>query len=485
MVADTLLVRCRPGEVRLARVNHKGALIDFALYRTQSQRNQAQAGDVFLGRVKKVVPALEAAFVDIGAEREGFLGLTDARPHQHTSSTVRDRIADYVHEGESVLVQVTAEARADKGAKLTRRPSVTGALLVLTPGDPGVRVSKRVTDDAMRAKMRAAITGKLPGDVGCVVRSAARDASEAALKGELALLTARWTEILDRARACTAPARLSAEDLIPVQYLTETGLAGLGRIEIDDAELARATQAELEKLGALPPGKVERPAGREDIFKVHAIADEIDALMSPVVPLKSGGTLIIEETAALTVIDVNAGGGRGADAAMTTNLEAVKEAARQMRLRNLSGLIVMDLMAVRGEGAYGRIVNALKDAVAHDPAGPFILGTTKAGLLEITRPRKRAPLSHALSGPCPVCASNRAESPLATGLRALERVLEEVWAQPALVPTLRVSGDVISALKTQAPDALGEVARKLGHDLDFIEDNARPKGTFAIEQARD
>ena len=496
MPTDTLIVRVRPGEIRLALLDtKKHQLKDFALYRGQVSGRAggpgAQVGEVYLGRVKKVLPAMEAAFVDIGQSREGFLGLSDARPQQQMgASAVRDRISDYVREGEAIWVQVLAEARDDKGAKLSRRISVTGSLCVLTPGDPGVRVSKRVGDEVERNRLRACIVGALKNGDGCVMRSGAQGATEAALRGEIELLRARWVELQERAAGATPPKRLSAEDLAPVQFLTETGVAGLAKIVVDDSGLAAALALELEKLGVALPGGVERHVGASDVFQALGIADEVAGLLCPVVKLKSGGSLIIEETAAFTAIDVNAGasaegrGGRGADLAFATNLEAVAEAARQMRLRNLGGLIVMDLMAMQDGVAAGRIVTAMKEAVAHDPAGPNVLGTTKAGLLEITRPRRRPPLSHQVLGPCPVCGSHLAEAPLTVGLRALEQVLAEVWASPALIPILRAPTAVVLALRHEAPDALDEIESRLGQPLDMILDDALAPGTFRIDQAR-
>jgi ribonuclease G len=494
MTTDILIVRVRPGEVRIALLDTKKAhLKDFALYRTQSAgagAEGAEVGDVYLGRVKKVIPAMEAAFVDIGHAREGFLGLSDARLHQQVGNTaVRDRISDYVREGDVVTVQVLAEARDDKGPKLSRRISVIGSLCVLTPGDPGVRVSKRVGDDVERNRLRAALAGTLGNGNGCVVRSGAQGANAASMKAEIELLQARWSELHGRADAAHAPARLSADDLPPIRFLTEVGTVGLSKIVVDDPAMALALTRELEKLGIVLPGGVERHLGNADVFEVLGVADEVAGLMRPTVALKSGGSIIIEETAALTVIDVNSGGsaegrgGRGADLALSTNLEAVTEAARQMRLRNLGGLIVMDLMALSGEKTVGRVVNTLKEAVAHDPAGPHVLGTTKTGLLEITRPRRRPPLSHQLLGPCPLCASHRAEAPLTVGLRALDQVLAEVWASPALIPALRAPKSIIMALQDDASDALKEMEAKLGQTLDLLVDDQLPPGTFRVEQS--
>jgi len=491
MPTDTLIVRVRPGEVRVAQIDTKSRLTGFALYRSPSAKQGALVGDVYLGRVKKVIPAMEAAFVDIGAEREGFLGLSDARPQQQMgTSAARDRISDYVREGDAIIVQVQAEARDDKGAKLSRRISVAGSLCVLTPGDPGVRVSKRVAGDVERNRLRTAIAGELTNGDGCVLRSGAEGALEETLRSEVEQLLARWGEWQARAAAAKPPSRLSADDLPPIQFLSENGVAGIAKIIIDDPSMASGVTLELQKLGIEVPGGVERHLGNTDVFQVLGIADEVSELLQPTVKLKSGGSIIIEHTAALTAIDVNAGsaaegrGGRGNDLAMATNLEAVAEAARQMRLRNLGGLIIIDLMAVKGLGGLGRIVTAMKDAVAHDPAGPHVLGTTKAGLLEITRPRRRSPLYQQILGPCPVCATGHAELPLTVGLRALDQVLAEVWASPALIPALHAPEGVIQALQGDGASALIEMEAKLGQSLEMVADDTLAAGTFRIESAK-
>lgn len=487
MAADTLIVRVRPGEMRMALVDAESRLKDFALYRGVAQ---GLVGDLFFGRVKKVIPAMEAAFIDIGAERDGFLGLPEARPQPFMGGEApRDRISDYVREGEAVVVQVLAEARDGKGPKLTRRPSVAGAFCVLTPNDPGVRVSKRVANDAERNRLRAAVLGQLKNGEGCVVRSGAQGAADGVLAREVELLRARWRAIQDRAASAQPPAQLNGEDQPAIQFLSDIGFDGLSKAVVDDPAAAKALETELGKLGVALPGGVARHAGGGDVFAAFGVADEAAALLAPTVALPSGGSLIVEETAALTSIDVNAGGaaegkgGRGSDLALFTNLEAVQEAARQMRLRNLCGLIVIDLMAMRGEEQTGRVVNALKEALARDPAGPFVLGTTRGGLLEVTRPRRRPPLSTQLLGPCPVCATGRAEAPLTVGLRALDRVLAEVWGNPALIPALRTPTPVVRALMAEAPGALSEMEAKLGQPLELIADDTLKPGQFKVEAA--
>lgn len=491
-MSETLIVRVRPGETRIARASAEGKLKDFAIYADQSVgEGVGLVGDVFLGRVKKVIPAMEAAFIDIGAARDGFLGLPEARPHPFMGGEApRDRISDYVHEGQALLVQVLAAERDGKGPKLSARISVAGAFLVLTPTDPGIRVSKRIRDDAERNRLRALLTsGQLRESEGCVVRSGASGAGKKTIQGEIELLRARWMELKAHAAHATPPALVSGDVPAAVQFLTENGLSGIGKIVIDDGSSAKRLQKDLTALGALPPGGIERHTGAADVFDVLGVADEVAGLMSASVRLAGGGSLIIEETAAVTTIDVNVGGaaagkgGRAQDLALSTNLEAVKEVARQMRLRNLAGLIVIDILTMTGKDGPGRVVTALKEATALDPASPQVLGTTNGGLLEVTRPRRRPPLSTQWMAPCPVCRMGRTEAPLSIGYRALDRVLADVWAQPSLIPALRSTSLVIRALKEHGQTALDEMEIKLGQPLELISDDSIPFGQFYIEPA--
>lgn len=491
-MTDILAVRARPGEIRIARVDANHHLKDFAVYRTALADGLGHVGGIYLGRVKKVVPALEAAFIDLGTDRNGFLGLAEARPQLHMGGKPKgDRISDYVQEGQKILVQVLASAREDKGPKISRRLSIAGAHCILTPGDPGARLSKRIKDDEERSRLRTMVVGKLSDDMGCVVRSNAIGISEDAMVREIEVLRAHWHDLQSRAEETAPPRFLSGEDTPPVQFLSENGFSGLAKVIVDDPALTKSVNTELHALGMIPPGGVVRHPGGQDIFVELGVADAVAGILDPMVRLKSGGSLIIEETAALTSIDINAGGAaaaqnstRGHDLAMATNIEAVWETARQMRLRNLAGLIVLDLMPVRGQDALGKIVNTLKKALSHDPVGPQVLGTTKGGLLELTRPRRRPPLSHILYGPCPTCGGHEALSALTVGLAGLDRVLAEVWASPALIPALRTSPSVVNALKAEGVQALQEIEVKLGQSLDLVADQNIVPGTFQVEATK-
>jgi len=479
---DILAVRVRPGETRIARIQENGKLRDFALYRDEQP---GMVGDVFWARVRKVMPNLEAAFIDIGAARDGFLGIAEARPQAFSGGArPQDRISDYVHEGQALLVQVVAAARDDKGAKLTRRVNVSGAYAVLTPNDPGIRISKRISDDHQRNRLRTMVSGLLGDHDGCVIRSAAEDATERTVKEDLAVLQAEWLDWQDRAKHAAPPHLISNEALPTVRYLSDHGHDGIGRIVIDHGEMAQTLKRELDKLGALPVGGVEVHA-RDDVFTALGVAEEIDGLIRPRAALPGGGSIVIEEGETLTAIDINAAQGQAkggnADPALATNLEAMKEIARQMRLRNLGGLIVIDLIGMRGADGAGRVVTALKDAVVHDPAGPQVLGTTRGGLLEVTRPRRRPPLSHELLANCPICGGRHVEAPLSVGYRALDQVMAEVWAQPALIPCLSAPPLVVDALLRDGQAALTDIETKLGQALELRVDDSLGPEQFRVD----
>ncbi|MEG3619509.1 ribonuclease E/G [Magnetovibrio sp. PR-2] len=485
---DSLVVRVRPGETRIARVDGDGRLKDFAVYR---EHIPGEVGDVFWARVKKVVPNLEAAFVDIGAERDGFLGLAEARPQPFMGGEApRDRISDYVREGEAVMVQVVAAARDDKGAKLTRRVSVSGAYVVLTPNDPGIRVSKRIAGDTERSRLRTMLSSVLAGNEGCVIRSSAMGVREKLVSEDLRLLRGRWAILCDHAKGVTPPALISADVPPALQFLNESGHGNYTKVLVDDGGTCEQIKSELTKLNVMPSGGVEHVTTHFDIFETAAIQDDVAGLLVPRVKLPGGGSLVIEQTAALTTIDVNAGAakakasGRGPqDLALATNVEAMREIARQIRLRNIAGLIVVDYIGMRAKDSLGRMVTALKDAMLPDPVGPQVLGTTKGGLLEITRPRRRPPLAQVLAVPCPSCqGSGAVEAPLSVAYRALDQVLADVWADPALIPVLNVPNCVFEVLKQDGQEALTRMEAKLGQPLDVRQDASLSPDAFRIDR---
>lgn len=408
---DRLLVSRSPGETRLALAGAQGA-VELAVI-----RREHVVGGVWLGRVVGV-GAGGFAFVDIGLARPGV---------------VRGQA---LREGEAVLVQGQADPRRDKGARLTTEVSLAGRLLVYSPTRPGVAVSRRMGPPAGRDRLARAVGAMAHAGEGVVVRAAAADADDEALRAELERLRAAWAEIEGARAAATPPACLLPPD--PIGRMLADA-PGVGRILVDD------TTAFAEMRRRFPD-----IAEREESV-AEALDEAIAEALGREVPLPSGGRLVIDETAAATLVDVDAGAGPAAAA----NAEAVAALLRQMRLRNLSGHILLD--AVPGPGGGWGAARALAKRLGDDPVPAQVAGVTKLGLIELTRERRRASLAEVM------LETQYSPTPETAALAALRRLLREARHRPT-VSGLRVAPEVAAALNA-LPGPLAEAERRLGRRL--------------------
>ena len=485
MTIDHVLISTSPGETRTALLTH-GRLVEILISRAGGE---SLVGNVYLGRVASVNKGLDAAFVDIGTGRDGFLAVAEVRPAGPSSRTngSKDGIGDYVNEGDEVLVQVSRDPVEDKGPKLTARMSLPGVNLVFRPQQAGVSISKRIAEAAERGRLTG-IVAKLArefetGGGGFIVRTAAAGAETLTLEEEAARLTARWREIEERARAASPPRLLLAEVSLAFNALRDGGGAGIEKIIADDADALAGVrdfcEAEMPALAKL----AELHKGPETLFEAYGVEEQIDAALSPSVPLPGGGSLIISQTPALTAIDVNTGGadeGSPERTAFRVNLEAAHEAARQIRLRNLSGMIVIDFVPVRDAGLKQEVLDALRQATAAAALSVFIAGTTRLGLVEMTRPRHGPTLLDILCGET-ASAPDAVKSPLTLALEALRAVLRR--RGPGV--TLKASPDVIEVLSApQGPGsaalALRQAEERLGLAIGLAPDHTLAEGRYDI-----
>lgn len=424
---DEILISASPGETRLALI--AGAVpVEFIV-----DRGDGLPGDVVLGRVLSVNHPLGAAFVDIGAAQPGFLSPVGK-----------------ARQGDALLVQVTASARAAKGAELTAAPSLAGQVLAYSPFRPGLSISRKIEDEAERARLRALVKPWLMEGEGVVLRTGAAGRDEADLLAELNALRGRWQAIAD-ARAVAEGAKA-----IPARLHAPTALErlltlypGVRAVWVDD----HAALAEARKLFASAQYDAQA-------FARHDAADLLEDALSPVAPLPGGGTLIFGTAAGMTVIDIDSGAG----SPMEANMDAVPEIARQMRLRALAGHILVDLIPSRDRRALGRLVQAMRDAVADDPTPTHVVGTTPLGLLEMTRERHRPTLAETFLEP--TLPTRSADSLALAALRAL---LAEAQSRPAARLGLALSPTVMSALMRR-PTALAIAAARLGQAPTLRED---------------
>lgn len=473
MTVDRILISTGPGEVRVAELND-GELIGLTFERLG---HESRVGDIFLGRVEAVIHNLQAAFVDIGLARSGFLALPEARP---VNGGPDDAIGDYLKEGDAVVVQVTRDPEEEKGAKLTTRPVLTGRDLVFTPKQPGISISRRISDAAERDRLDAVMADQKSGEGGFILRTAAQEAEDEDLKAEAGRLRQRWAEISTLAGTGQAPACLYRELDQARRVLREQSGVDLNAVLVDDADLHKRlidfTKEEMPDITEM----LHLYRGDDTLFESEGVEELIEMALDTTVPLPSGGDLIISETPALTAIDVNTGnasGGNRERLAFDVNSEAAHSIAHQLRLRNLSGLIVIDFVSMRRTDSQENVLSVLRKALADDPNQPFLGGFTRLGLVELTRRRKAPSLSELIcDGPARLI-----NSPLTVALGGLRAALREAVATPAAGYRVTCHPAVAEALMGEADAARKQAETELGGALEITGDATLALDTVLIE----
>lgn len=465
-----ILVSVRPGRTMTALVDD-GRLIDLLV---EDAAVGSLVGNVYLGRVEKTLDQLSAAFVDIGLPKSGFLGLAEARP-VNAERDSHDSISNYLAEGDKVVVQVQRDGFEDKGAKLTMRLALTGRTLILTPGDAAVRISRRIEDADTRSRLETLIDGLKEPDEGFIVRTVAAGASDEDIGRDIETLRQSWLSMVAARDTQSPPSLLLGEPDSVCRALRDLAGDDIERIVIDDAISFTAAKA---YSASSAPGLVDglvRHSGARPLFEAEGIEEDIEHALIPEIALPSGGSLIFGETPALVAIDVNSGGtsrGGAEQSALAANLEAVPEIARQVRLRNLSGLLVIDFVSMRKHGNAGKVLEALKQAVAGDPMSVFVGGFTRFGLVEMTRRRGRESLSKMLGATCDMCEGlGRTRSPMTAALAALDRLLSESAADPSARLSLIVSPELADALHGEAAAARQVAEERLGRAIAVTTDD--------------
>jgi len=474
-MGSTLVINSSPTEVRVALLDD-GTPVELHVER---RADRGVVGNIYRGRVVRVLPGMQAAFVDIGIERTAFLYVNDALPRPITvdepEPEVADgateapepngtpgrgpngesrpgrgfrqapaaNIADVLKHGQDVLVQVQKEPLGQKGARVTRHVTLPGRHLVLMPFSDHIGVSHRITDDAERERLRAVLADGKPEGVGYIVRTAAEGLDEGTLKSEAQLLVRTWTDIEKRGSTGPAP-RLVFEDFdLVLRAVRDFFTVNVEKMVCDDpGDHARV----LETMRTMNPDgatRVELYEGRVPIFDEYGIEVALERALDRRVWLKSGGYIVIDQAEALTAIDVNSGRFVGKSSLEDTitqiNLEAVKEIAYQLRLRNIGGIIIIDFIDMAAAENREKVLTALADALARDKAKSIIVRMSEIGLVEMTRKRVRDSLGHVLTEDCPYCKARgfvKSEQTVANEiLRAIARTLASSPAARVLVNT--------------------------------------------------
>jgi ribonuclease G len=413
-MTQEILVNVTPRETRVA-VIESGVTQELHIERSSAR---GLVGNIYMGKVVRVLPGMQSAFVDIAGERAAFLHVADiwGARHRH-AATAGDAPAEpgppiekILAEGQNLMVQVVKDPLGTKGARLSTQVSLAGRFLVYLPQEAAhIGVSQRIENEDERAQLRERFARLLPAEEkgAFIMRTMAETATDAELASDLEYLRRRWNDIRELAGKA-APLSLLYQDLnLALRVLRDFVGEDTTRIIVDTDETQRAMQAFASVYVPACSERVSHYQGERPLFELYGVEEEIERALARRVALKSGGYLIIDQTEALTTVDVNTGGFVGGrsfdDTIFKTNLEAAQVIARQLRLRNLGGIIIIDFIDMDTEEHRNAVLNEFRKALARDRTRMTINGFTQLGLVEMTRKRTRESLAHVLCQPCPVC----------------------------------------------------------------------------------
>lgn len=466
---EEILVNVTPMEARVAVVEN-GAAQDIHIER---QASRGIVSNIYTGRVARVMPGMQAAFVDIGLDRSGFIHLSDVLGN---SAAAEERIADHLREGQLITVQVIKDPLGQKGARLTTQLSVSTRYLVYMPQGDHVGVSQRIEDTAERARLQEVLAGAMDGESmacgGYILRTAAEGAGEEEISADLRYLKRLWAVVSRRAEEARTP-QLVYEDL-PLQLRTVRDLVrpGIQRVLIDSHDNFLALRDFCLKYMPEVAELVEHYEGERPLFDLHGVEEDLQRALARMVPLKSGGHLVIDQTEAMTTIDVNTGsfvGRRNQEETLfKTNMEAATVLARQLRLRNLGGIIIVDFIDMRDAEHRRQVHRTLEKAMGRDPARNNITGVSELGLVEMTRKRTRESLERMLCEDCPSCAGRGfIKSAETVCYEILREILREARAYETGGLLVLASPTVVERLLDDESQHVGELESFIGRSISF------------------
>lgn len=402
---EQFLINITPQETRVA-ILQSGQVQEVHIERSA---NRGLVGNVYLGRVVRVLPGMQSAFVEVGLSRTAFLHVADIWV-QRGQGECAQPIERMLSEGQSLIVQVLKDPIGSKGARLTTQISIAGRLLVYLPQDKHIGISQRIDSEAGREALRERLQHLLPSEEtgGYIVRTAAEEADDDELLADIHYLRRAWQE-LQALSARVQPPCLLYEDLdLGKRMLRDLVSPETTRIVVDSRENHLRLKHFAEEYMPQVAPLIDHYVGERPMFDLYGVEDEIEKALSRRVELKSGGYLVVDQTEALTTIDVNTGAFVGQrrfdDTIFKTNLEAAQAIARQLRLRNLGGIILIDFIDMGSAEHRETVLSEFRRALSHDRTRITVNGFTQLGLVEMTRKRSRESLAQMLCEPCGVCS---------------------------------------------------------------------------------
>jgi len=485
-----ILINVTPRETRVALVEN-GMLQEVQIERAA---RRGYVGNIYKGRVQRVMPGMQAAFVDIGLERAAFLHASDIVRATHAAVVVESdeaatpmqpqpapqqhvpAINELLHEGQQVVVQVVKDPIGSKGARLTTQLSIPSRYLVLMPHVRVLGVSTRIEDEAERVRLKTIMT-ELGGEssMGYIVRTNAEGCDAEALADDVAYLRRAWDMIAATMQQSAVGQRIYEDLPLPLRAMRDLMHDAIEKVRVDSRETMLRLQ---EFVGQFMPTLVDRVelyVGERPVFDLYGVEDEIQRALQKNVPLKSGGYLVIDQTEAMTTVDVNTGSFLGQrnleETVYRTNLEAAQSVARQLRLRNLGGIIIIDFIDMNDAEHRRQVLRTLEKALAGDHSRTNVHEFSPLGLVEMTRKRTTESLERQLCEPCPTCSGRgslrTAETVVYEIFREITRAVRQFDASQLLVIA---APKVVARVMEEESAAVVELEEFLGKSIRFQPD---------------
>jgi len=399
-----ILIQVDDKQIRLAE-REAGQLT--AIHIEQNQSSE-KAGDIYLGRVRDVLPGMQAAFVDIGLKKNAYLSVDDIVTAKDGKKAGR-KISELIQEGQALLVQIVKESTGTKAARVTTDISLQGRYIVYLPAGKQISVSRKIMDSAERDRLHAWMESHLIEEEGAIIRTQAARAGAEQLWAEIVYLRTRWLEALATDAKKKTPGLILAEGELISRYVREAFQTQVSEIVIDHANSYQQVKRLVEVLYPEYLDRLQFYQDRQPLFQRYGVDVQIDQLLARHVPLNNGGFLVFDRTEAMTVIDVNTGkftgqgGSQWEDTITGMNLEAATEIAKQLRLRDIGGIVMIDFIDMKLPDNQEKVLDRLRRELMKDPTPTRLAGMTRLGLVELTRKKERKNIGEILMRSCPSC----------------------------------------------------------------------------------
>ena len=491
-----ILINVTFEEVRVGLVEG-GQLVELYVER---EKEASLVGNIYKGKVLKVLPGMQSAFIDIGLEKAAFLYVADVKAdvesyapfldeeEQIDLSTIKARsdvpIEDLIREGQELLVQVSKDPLGTKGARVTSYITIPGRYLVLMPGLDHIGISRRITNEDERNRLKTLVEGIKPKGHGLIVRTAAEGAEEEELKQDLEFLLLLWKDIQEKNERCSAPMMLYSDFDLVLRSVRDLMSHDVERVVIDSKKEFQRIKDFVNTYFSKLSDKIELYEGNEPLFDAFGVEPDISRALGRKVWLKSGGYIVIDQTEAMTVIDVNTGKFVGKEnlenTILQTNLEAVKEIAYQIRLRNLGGIIIIDFIDMELPENREKVFNAFKEAMKRDKAKNTIFNISELGLIQMTRKRVRESLGRKLCNVCPYCDGKGFVLSPRTICFEIFRKLEKITAPKGTKVIITAHPEVAELLSDEESYVVETLERAKGIEIVIKENGNMHQENYSI-----